>query len=130
MNGGGGWADIKQGNANTAVDAAKPQPQVGSTWSQIGNINLNLDNLLTGKGNKTEAAPSMNQLKTQSPVKQPFPPMLSTINNGGAAAGGNIPGFFGGNNLQMGGGPTGGLRSPPGNPMNFANNNNNFNAFQ
>lgn len=128
MNGGGGWADSKQGNAITAADAAKPQPQVGSTWSQIGNINLNLDNLLTGKGNKTEAAPSMNQLKTQSPVKQPFPPMLSTINNG-AAAGGNIPGFFGGNNLQMGGGPSGGMRSPSGNTMNLANNNN-FNAFQ
>lgn len=113
-----------------AVDSTKgPQPvQVGSTWSQIGNINLNLDNLLTAKGSKNEVAPSMNQLKTQSPVKQPFPPMLSTINNNANSGSNNIPGFFGAqqNNLM------GGLRSPtsPSHNANFANNNNNFNAFQ
>lgn len=100
------------------VDSAKPQTPVGSTWTQIGNINLNLDNLLTAKGVKTEVAPSMNQLKTQSPVKQPFPPMLSTINNSSGTTAGNIPAFFGAGS---------GLRSPT---TNFANNNNNFNAFQ
>lgn len=130
--GGGGLLDNdKQGSATSAADSAKTQTQVGSTWSQIGNINLNLDNLLTAKGAKTEAAPSMNQLKTQSPVKQPFPPMLSTINNGSGGNNNNIPGFFGGSTPQQ---MMGGLRSPP-TPSNSAfananNNNMNFNAFQ
>lgn len=111
----------KQGLAMN-VDSAKSQTPVGSTWSQIGNINLNLDNLLTAKGAKTEVAPSMNQLKTQSPVKQPFPPMLSTINNSSGTTAGNIPAFFG---------PGSGMRSPTTpNHNTFANNNNNFNAFQ
>lgn len=123
---GSSWPSEKQDSA--MEDSSKPQTQVGSTWSQIGNINLNLDNLLTAKGNKTEAAPSMNQLKTQSPVKQAFPPMLSTINNNNGSS--NIPGgFYGaGGNIQP---MMGGLRSPtsPSN-NNFANNNSNFNAFQ
>lgn len=112
------------GKEASDLDNNKSQTPVGSTWSQIGNINLNLDNLLTGKGTKVEAAPSMNQLKTQSPVKQPYPPMLSTINNNPAA--GNIPGFFGGNPQAQGMG-SGGMRSPS---NMFGNNNNNFNAFQ
>lgn len=119
MNGNSWLSNDTQGNAMNAVDSAKTQTPVGSTWTQIGNINLNLDNLLTPKGSKTEAAPSMNQLKTQSPVKQPFPPMLSTINNGN-----NIPGYFGGNNQPMG------LRSPTSPSSNNFVNNNNFNAFQ
>ncbi|XP_065371642.1 clathrin interactor 1 [Calliphora vicina] len=45
--------------------------QVGATWAdnlKAGNLKLDLDNLLSGKANKTNApAPSMNALKVQTP---------------------------------------------------------------
>lgn len=124
--------DNKQdGGGKDAADSGKAQVAVGQTWSQIGNINLNLDNLLAGKGLKSETAPSMNQLKTQSPVKQQtFPPMASPtagMNNNNNSNRGNIPAFFGGSGAAA----SGNILSPmsPTN-RNFANNNNNFNAFQ
>uniref|UniRef100_A0A182NGG5 Uncharacterized protein n=1 Tax=Anopheles dirus TaxID=7168 RepID=A0A182NGG5_9DIPT len=60
---------------------------VGTTWKNAGNININLDNLLgngakggragTGGGASGSNAPSMNQLKSihSSPVHQPMSPM-------------------------------------------------------
>jgi hypothetical protein len=42
---------------------------LGSTWTNAGAINIDLDNLLSGKSKNSGPAPSMNQLKNQSPVK-------------------------------------------------------------
>uniref|UniRef100_A0A1L8DF86 Putative equilibrative nucleoside transporter protein n=1 Tax=Nyssomyia neivai TaxID=330878 RepID=A0A1L8DF86_9DIPT len=58
-------------NANAITTSATTQmgSQVGSTWTNTGSINLDLDNLLASKRGKGDAAPSMNQLKSQSPVK-------------------------------------------------------------
>ncbi|GAB0087536.1 hypothetical protein DMENIID0001_018530 [Sergentomyia squamirostris] len=53
--------------------ATKGGVPVGSTWTNTGSINLDLDNLLTSKKGKGEVAPSMNQLKIQSPVKTTAP---------------------------------------------------------
>lgn len=62
---------------------------VGATWSNSGSIKIDLDNLLTSKNGKGNGpAPSMNQLKNQSPTKSlsstqssagfgGMPPMLS-----------------------------------------------------
>lgn len=44
---------------------------IGATWSNSGNLKIDLDNLLSSKNSKSNApAPSMNALKVQSPVKQ------------------------------------------------------------
>lgn len=53
---------------------------VGSTWKNSGNINIDLDNLLTNKP-KTGPSPSMNQLASNptSPINQPrHMPQMST----------------------------------------------------
>lgn len=42
---------------------------IGSTWTNSGKIAIDLDNLLSGKSKLSGPAPSMNQLKIQSPVK-------------------------------------------------------------
>ena len=46
---------------------------VGATWSNSGNLNIDLDNLLGNKKNKQGSAPSMNQLASTptSPINQP-----------------------------------------------------------
>lgn len=46
---------------------------VGATWSNSGNLNIDLDNLLGNKLNKQNNAPSMNQLASNptSPINQP-----------------------------------------------------------
>lgn len=51
----------------------KQQQQVGATWSNSGNLNIDLDNLLGNKQNKQTSAPSMNQLASTptSPTNQP-----------------------------------------------------------
>uniref|UniRef100_A0A1B0C8Y9 ENTH domain-containing protein n=1 Tax=Lutzomyia longipalpis TaxID=7200 RepID=A0A1B0C8Y9_LUTLO len=76
-------------NANdTAITAAATRAgsQVGSTWTNTGSINLDLDNLLVSKRGKGEAAPSMNQLKSQSPVKtMPQSPSGAPIMGGGGS---------------------------------------------
>jgi hypothetical protein len=101
-------------------DAQAKKAQIGSTWTDSGNINIDLDNLL-GKQNKG-AAPSMNQLKSvnNSPVHQQRPPVMSPVSPTGG--------------FNMGG-------APMGQPKPFASfnqsqgafimheNNNNFNQF-
>uniref|UniRef100_A0A7G3AU85 Putative equilibrative nucleoside transporter protein n=1 Tax=Lutzomyia longipalpis TaxID=7200 RepID=A0A7G3AU85_LUTLO len=76
-------------NANdTAITAAATRAgsQVGSTWTNTGSINLDLDNLLVSKRGKGEAAPSMNQLKSQSPVKtMPQSPSGAPVMGGGGS---------------------------------------------
>lgn len=62
---------------------------VGQTWSNAGPLNIDLDNLLSSKSNKSGPTLSMNQLKLQSPVKQSQLPMMSPpppshINNNAA----------------------------------------------
>ncbi|KAF2905100.1 hypothetical protein ILUMI_01084 [Ignelater luminosus] len=49
------------------------QQQLGATWSNSGNLNIDLDNLLGNKQNKQSSAPSMNQLASNptSPTNQP-----------------------------------------------------------
>lgn len=62
---------------NTPVDkplnnnVPSKQQAIGATWSNSGSLNINLDNLLTSKQNKS-VAPSMNQLASNptSPVNQ------------------------------------------------------------
>uniref|UniRef100_A0A6B2ED53 Putative equilibrative nucleoside transporter protein n=1 Tax=Phlebotomus kandelakii TaxID=1109342 RepID=A0A6B2ED53_9DIPT len=71
-------------NVTAATTAATTQGvPVGSTWTNTGSISLDLDNLLVSKKGRGEAAPSMNQLKNQSPVKA-APPQSPT---GGFMAG-------------------------------------------
>lgn len=47
--------------------------EVGATWSNSGNLNIDLDNLLGNKKNKHGNAPSMNQMASNptSPINQP-----------------------------------------------------------
>lgn len=57
---------------------------VGQTWSNAGAINIDLDNLMSGKSKSSGPALSMNQLKMQSPVKSapaPLQPSSLHINN-------------------------------------------------
>lgn len=63
----------KSSNEKPAQELSKTQQNIGATWSNSGNLNIDLDNLLTGKQNKQSTAPSMNQLASNptSPVNQP-----------------------------------------------------------
>lgn len=61
---------------NQSTDTRTPSIPLGSTWTNAGAINIDLDNLLSGKSKNSGPAPSMNQLKSQSPVKQ-----IQPINN-------------------------------------------------
>lgn len=54
---------------DATINSSTKPTAVGSTWSNAGGINLDIDNLLSGKSKNSGPAPSMNQLKTQSPVK-------------------------------------------------------------
>lgn len=58
--------DLPTPASKSSIAAAIP---VGSTWSNAGSIGIDLDNLLSGKTKNSGPAPSMNQLKVQSPVK-------------------------------------------------------------
>lgn len=62
---GGVQSDLFSSNNSTST----ANPPVGSTWSNSGKISIDLDNLLSGKSKLSGPAPSMNQLKTQSPIK-------------------------------------------------------------
>lgn len=62
-------------NNNTDKTPINNKPvAVGSTWKNSGNINIDLDNLLTSKP-KTGPSPSMNQMASNptSPINQPRP---------------------------------------------------------
>lgn len=48
--------------------------QVGSTWKGAG-INIDLDNIMGGKGKQSGPAPTMNQLASNSPQHQVKSPM-------------------------------------------------------
>lgn len=50
--------------------------KVGATWTNSGNLNIDLDNLLGNRGGKPSHTPSMNQLASTptSPTNQPRPP--------------------------------------------------------
>lgn len=43
-----------------------PATQIGSTWAGAG-LNIDLDNIMGGKANKSGPPPSMNQLASNSP---------------------------------------------------------------
>lgn len=72
------------GNGTTGSGAAKPATNVGTTWKNAGNVNIDLDNLLGNtKGKNAGNAPSMNQMKSihSSPVHpMPMPPMMQQPN--------------------------------------------------
>ena len=59
---------VVEGNFNNLLSNNQ---QIGSTWSNSGNINIDLDNLLSSKSKSGSSgpAPSINQLKNQSPTK-------------------------------------------------------------
>lgn len=59
-------------NTEKTPTANKNQQILGSTWSNSGNLNINLDNLLETKP-KPGVSPSMNQLASNptSPINQP-----------------------------------------------------------
>uniref|UniRef100_U5EJ38 Putative liquid facets-related protein n=1 Tax=Corethrella appendiculata TaxID=1370023 RepID=U5EJ38_9DIPT len=110
-------------NSSTLSNAQQQQQQsnVGGTWKNAGNININLDNLMgSSKGGKSNSQTlSMNQLKSinSSPVHSQQP-IIPNFNNLQSPTSNNIPiNNFLNNNF-----------------MNNANNNNRtsnqFNAFQ
>lgn len=113
---------------------------VGQTWSNAGPLNIDLDNLLSSKSNKSGPSLSMNQLKLQSPVKQSQIPMMSPpplhINNNNFN---NLNNNFCGNLTQQPNRHPGNVQQPSqpqlfGNLMMTsnpnANLNNQFDAFQ
>ena len=53
--------------------AESKQANLGATWSNSGNLNIDVDNLFTSKQHKQGGAPSMNQLASNptSPTNQP-----------------------------------------------------------
>lgn len=61
-------------NNNVDKQTTNKNLAVGSTWKNSGNINIDLDNLLSSKP-KTGPSPSMNQLASNptSPINQPKP---------------------------------------------------------
>lgn len=65
---------------NTSSSTTTPSDlNIGATWSNSGNLKIDLDNLLSSKNSKSNApAPSMNALKVQSPVKQQQPLAVQT----------------------------------------------------
>lgn len=117
---------------------------VGQTWSNAGPLNIDLDNLLSSKSNKSGPSLSMNQLKLQSPVKQSQLPMMSPpplhINNNAANNNfNNLNNNFCGNLTQQPNRFSGNVQQPSqqqlfGNLMMTstpnANSNNQFDAFQ
>lgn len=72
------------GNGTAGTAATKPATNVGTTWKNAGNVNIDLDNLLgNAKGKNAGNAPSMNQMKSihSSPVHQMPMPMMQPNNN-------------------------------------------------
>lgn len=91
-----------QQNNNNPENIAKPMQIVGSTWKNSGNINIDLDNLMSSK--PKVISPSMNQLASNptSPVNQPRivtqgmmgTPSFGTQLNFGAMQGSNVNNQF------------------------------------
>ncbi|XP_062534522.1 clathrin interactor 1 isoform X2 [Armigeres subalbatus] len=71
------------GNGTAGSAATKSATNVGTTWKNAGNVNIDLDNLLgNSKGKNLGSAPTMNQMKSihSSPV-HPMPmPMMQQPN--------------------------------------------------
>lgn len=121
---------------------------VGQTWSNAGPLNIDLDNLLSTKSNKSGPSLSMNQLALQSPVKQSqnqsqlplmSPPPLHINNNAAKNNFNNLNNNFSGNLTQQPNRFSGNVQQPSqqqlfGNLMMTsnpnANLNNHFDAFQ
>lgn len=79
----------QQQNASSNAAPTQSDLAIGATWSNSGNLKIDLDNLLSSKNLKSNApAPSMNALKVQSPVKQPLSVQTPSLFNVGA---GGIP---------------------------------------
>uniref|UniRef100_A0A023F1V1 Putative equilibrative nucleoside transporter protein n=1 Tax=Triatoma infestans TaxID=30076 RepID=A0A023F1V1_TRIIF len=90
----GGTGGILQPTTNSVLQPAKSsstQPQVGSTWSNSGNLNIDLECLsLCGKGKPRDSAPTMNQLANpMSPTAHVT--FSSGINMLGARSGKMVP---------------------------------------
>lgn len=96
------------GNGTAGSAAAKPVTNVGTTWKNAGNVNIDLDNLLgNSKGKNAGNAPSMNQMKSihSSPVHSMPVPVMQPQPNPTTAFGAfpattpqptsNIPSFMG-----------------------------------
>lgn len=68
------------GNGTAGAAGSKPATNVGTTWKNAGNVNIDLDNLLGNtKGKSAGNVPTMNQMKSihSSPVHpMPMPPMM------------------------------------------------------
>ena len=61
---------LNSNNENNLIQQqAKANIPVGSTWTNAGPINIDLDNLMSGKMKSAGPTLTMNQLKLQSPVK-------------------------------------------------------------
>lgn len=67
---------IQPNNTNSSMNKATP---VGATWTNSGNLNIDLDNLMGSKKGKAGNAPTMNQLKTNSNNTSPVHPLQSPV---------------------------------------------------
>jgi len=56
-------------NTRNQTSSNTTSTQVGSTWAGSG-LNIDLDNIMGSKANKTGPAPTMNQLASNSPQHQ------------------------------------------------------------
>lgn len=63
---------------NVAEKQTVPAANVGVTWSNAA-INIDLDNLMSTKSKSGGPSLSMNQLKLQSPTKQPQQPTIQPM---------------------------------------------------
>lgn len=106
---------------NQTSDSKTSNIPLGSTWTNAGSINIDLDNLLSGKSKNSGPAPSMNQLKSQSPVKQ-IQPISNVMMASPPKQYPNIP--VNQQQSQM----FGNILMQP--QSNMSNMNNQFNAFQ
>ncbi|KAI4460450.1 epsin/ent-related [Holotrichia oblita] len=81
--------DKQADNVNQQSQQTKQQQQqnIGATWSNSGNLNIDLDNLLKNKQNKQGPSPSMNQLATNpsnNPAAMLNQPRTMMIGGGGS----------------------------------------------
>lgn len=52
----------------SAVDKQSSLQNVGSTWSNLVDLNINVDNLIPSRKSSTSSAPSMNQMAAEKPI--------------------------------------------------------------
>ncbi|KAI5714441.1 hypothetical protein M8J76_017137 [Diaphorina citri] len=62
--------NFNNNHADVSKNAANVNNQLGSTWTNAGSLNINLDNLTLSNPNATSPtnAPSMNQLANKTPL--------------------------------------------------------------